>query len=109
MSWDEPVEWDPKDCDGCSVPAPLRFVFPRENDRQTYNCCCPHDQAYFYGGEEIYRLLADQKLYYCLVGNGFSVLRAWLYFRAVRWFGGEDWREWNPKAWGYGRRLDAGR
>jgi len=103
-AWDQPLEWRPENCDGCSVPSLLRFVFPVENDRQISNCCCPHDEAYHRGGSEQERERADQLLYSCLVANGFSTFRAWQYYRAVRTFGAEHWQLLNRKAWGYGKR-----
>lgn len=53
-------------------------------------CCDEHDFAYEEGGAPADRALADRRLRSCIYEAGYPV-RAWLYWGAVRVFGGRHW------------------
>lgn len=95
--------FDPARSDGCSVPRWLRLVVPMETVEQRRECL-RHDEAYYYGGTAFRRAVADHMLYTGLVVHGMSRPQAWLYWLAVRLFGGPSWkREGVSWAWGGSR------
>lgn len=55
-------------------------------------CCDEHDLAYVQGGPAKWRAWADRLLRRCMIRRGYPV-RAWLYWAAVRLFGGRHWRD----------------
>lgn len=71
--------------DGCSI-IPDRWF--------TRVCCIEHD--FYYRNQHLVgiydRAEADRRLRDCLINNGAGKIRAWLYWTAVRCFGGFAWR-----------------
>lgn len=55
-------------------------------------CCDEHDLAYSQGGPAEWRAWADKLLRQCMIRRGYLV-RAWLYWLAVRLFGAEHWAD----------------
>jgi hypothetical protein len=86
--------------DGCSL-------FPDRNElsRQDWcECCFEHDIAYWKGGTEEQRLLADNKLRECVIEKTGNTGLADLMFEGVR-FGGSPYF-YNWYRWGYGWSYD---
>lgn len=54
-------------------------------------CCDEHDLAYYEGGSQADRALADYRFWACVRDSG-RLLRAWIFWLAVRLFG---WLYWN--------------
>ena len=67
--------------DGCNDAPDLNFRL----------CCERHDRAYAVGGRPSRRKHADAVLRYCISSHGHPIL-AWVYWIAVRLFGGKHWR-----------------
>jgi hypothetical protein len=84
------MPYDPASSDGCSVPAALRLVIPKETAEQTA-VCVAYDEAYYYGGTRRQRAQADAELLRGLLRTGMDVDLAERYHTAVRIFGKEHW------------------
>ena len=83
--------WSDAMSDGCSVPKWLRLMVPMETPGQIA-VCRAHDRAYYYGGTEQDRAIADAGFYVGLLCAGMPVTNADSYFAAVRQFGGPEFR-----------------
>ncbi len=86
--------------DGCSVPKWLRLVIPMETPEQIA-VCREHDKAYYFGGTERDRAIADAKLLLGLLEAGMPLERAEEYHDAVRMFGAPHFRE-EGVSWAWG-------
>ena len=88
--------------DGCSL-FPNRSLI---NDDDWCGCCLEHDIAYWKGGTEAERLIADEALRQCVLERTGDEALARLMFEGVR-LGGVPWLPtWYR--WGYGWSLDRG-
>jgi len=98
--------FDPASSDGCSVPAVLKRLIPalqRFCDACDKTACLEHDEAYWTGGSEADRLVADYKLFLAAraaIGDEDAVH----VFNAVRNYGAGHWgteRPWHggDRAW----------
>lgn len=67
--------------DGCTSSPDFNFV----------QCCIEHDINYRDNPNEITRADADKRLRKCIQAKGFIIL-PWLYWSAVRLFGGNAWK-----------------
>lgn len=93
-------QWTLAMCDGCSVPTPLRVLFPIETPAERA-ACCEHDRWYYYGGSRFMRRCADALLRYDLRRAGMTRTRAYLYWLAVRIFAAPAWTG-NKTRWAWG-------
>ena len=88
--------------DGCSL-FPNRSLI---NGDDWCGCCLEHDIAYWKGGSEAERLMADEALRQCVLEQTGDEALARLMFEGVR-LGGVPWLPtWYR--WGYGWSLDRG-
>ncbi len=92
--------WEPSLSDGCSVPAFLRLVVPRETPAEC-RVCERHDAAYYYGGARPHRRAADRDFHIGLIAAGMPRPKAWCYWFLVR-IGGAPWFRVKGVSWGFG-------
>ena len=83
--------WSDAMSDGCSVPKWLRLVVPLETAFQVF-VCRAHDAAYYHGGSEQDRAIADVKFFLGLLHAEMDFDTAQRYFVAVRAGGGPEFR-----------------
>lgn len=92
--------WNDAMSDGCSVPEWLRTVLPIEKPEEIA-VCRVHDHAYYLGGSEKDREVADAQFYMGLLQVGMNQYKASMYHAAVRLFGGPEF-ELKGRSWSYG-------
>jgi hypothetical protein len=86
--------WEPSLSDGCSVPKALRFWAPIEGPADLA-VCLEHDRAYYYGGTEREKAIADAELLLGHLRNGhMSVAECHRRHTAVRMAGKSHWGEY---------------
>ena len=87
--------------DGCSLFPDSSWI----SDDNWCSCCVEHDRAYWQGGDESKRYIADLELHNCVLAKTESKLLAALMFEGVR-VGGSPylytWFRWGY-GWKYGR------
>ena len=84
---------DEKPCphaDGCSGGVSWFYRHILRSPARWEYCCDEHDVAYSEGGTSADRALADRRPQECIADAGYPV-RAWMYWAAVRVFGGRHW------------------
>lgn len=92
--------WDPNTSDGCSalpvgsLATRMRFnaFLFRNHTPEARAACEAHDEAYYYGGSEEDRLLADNVMLKAWEEAGVSWFTRTLAYRLIRLFGGPDAR-----------------
>ena len=63
------------------------------------HCCVVHDKAYWLGGTQAQRKMADEALQTCVKQQSTAAMANYMYFM-VRWAGHPDWL--TLYRWGYG-------
>ena len=90
----------PFSSDGCSL-------FP-DSDQLTQmdwcSCCFEHDKAYWRGGTEAERIIADQQLKQCVIDKTNNPTLADVMYEGVRFGGSPYFYTWYR--WGYGWHYD---
>jgi hypothetical protein len=90
--------WTDAMSDGCTLPVPLPVSVFTAAETQ---CCIAHDAAYYRGGSELARLVADEALRVCVKATGLrGELIADGMFNAVRVGGGPELKQ--PWSWAFG-------
>ncbi len=100
--------WTDAMSDGCSVPAAIQNLFPAIDEAcvTCFACCAAHDHAYYDGGSEDQRLIADCALRDCMIPIA-GVEMAERFYHAVRLFGGDHWGERKWHGGEFPERLEA--
>jgi len=84
--------WSDSMSDGCGTGIFTRLV---PDPERILACCNLHDRHYVtkrdVNGKPISRRQADKQFYYCMIANGFSDRRAWLWHRSIRLVGWYYW------------------
>ena len=88
--------------DGCTL-FPNRSLIDEDD---WCECCFEHDIAYWKGGTEEERLIADEALRQCVLDRTGDEVLANLMFEGVRFGGNPQFPTWYR--WGYGWSLDRG-